>query len=329
MILAHDITKIIPGEFKGAAFKKGHIIREEDIPGFLDIGKDNIYVLELKEDEIHEDEAGLTIANAIAGDGITLTSPSEGKVNLKTSYKGLLKIKISLLEKINSLDDIVIATLHNNTTCAPDMIIAGTRIIPLFTKKSKIKKVKELCIKDGKLLEILPFKEKKVGVIITGNEVYKGRIEDRFGDIIKNKVEALGSKIIKKIITPDKTKIISDSVLELESLGADLIIVCGGLSVDPDDVTCEGVKKSGAKTISYGAPVLPGSMFLYARLKEIPILGAPACVLHCNATIFDLILSRIMADDKVTRDDIIKLGHGGLCLNCKNCNFPICPFGKG
>ncbi|MDY6861832.1 MAG: molybdopterin-binding protein, partial [Thermodesulfobacteriota bacterium] len=261
MILAHDITKVIPGEFKGAAFKKGHIIREEDIPEFLDIGKEHVYVLELTEDNMHEDDAGLAIANAISGNGITLSAPSEGKVNLSASYKGLLKIKTSLLEMINSLGEVIVSTIHNNTICNPPLIVAGTRIIPLFIEKSKIEKVKELCEKEGKLIEILPFKEKKVGVIITGNEVYTGRIEDKFGDIIQNKVEALGSRITKRIITPDHAKIISGSILELQSLGTDVIIVCSGLSVDPDDVTYEGVEKSGAAIISYGAPVLPGSMF--------------------------------------------------------------------
>ena len=329
MVLAHDITRIIPGKFKGAAFKKGHIIKKEDIPEFLNIGKEHVYVLELTQDEIHENEAGIEIANAIAGDGITFSPPSEGKVNLKASYKGLLKIKVPLLEEINSIDDIVISTLHNNTICTPEMVVAGTRIIPLFTKKSIIEKVKDICLKEGKLIEILPFKKMLVGVIITGNEVYKGRIKDKFGDIIQKKIEAFNSKIIKRIITPDDTKIISDSILELKSLKVDIIIACGGLSVDPDDVTKKGVEKSGAKIISYGAPVLPGSMFLYALHNEVPILGAPACVLHHKATIFDLILPKILVGEKLSRSDIIKLGHGGLCQNCPKCTYPICPFGRG
>ncbi len=328
MVLAHDVTKVIPGQFKGPGFKRGHVISEEDIPELLKLGKEHVYVLELGEGEIHEEEAAWRISRAIAGQGVGFTKPSEGRINLEAKSSGLLKINKHLLKEINSLGEVIISTLHNNTLCRAGMMVAGTRIIPLYIGEAVLKRIEQICRKEGKVVEVIPFKKKRVGVIITGNEVFKGRIEDKFGEVIQRKVEALGSVLDHKVIVPDDADMIAQAIKGLISKGTEVVIACGGLSIDPDDVTVEGVGRSGARIISYGAPVLPGAMFLYALYKGVPILGAPACVIYSPATILDLILPRVLAEEKISREDIIELGHGGLCLGCQRCSFPICPFGK-
>jgi molybdenum cofactor synthesis domain-containing protein len=328
LILAHDVTKVVPGKFKGPVFRRGHVIREEDFPELLSIGKEHIYVMKLEEGEVHEEEAAIRIANAIGGTYICFSQPKEGRVNLITEVNGLIKINAALLRKINSIGEILVATRHNGTVCRQGMTVAGTKIVPLFTTEAKVAEVENICRKYGKIIEVKPIKKKKIGVVITGNEVFKGIIQDKFGEVIKTKCEALGSNINHQVIVPDDADIIAQAIKKAISQGCDVIIVCGGLSIDPDDVTVEGVKKSDAKVISYGAPVMPGAMFLYARLDDAPIIGAPAAVSYNPTTILDIILPRVLCGDELKRKDIIDLGHGGLCLNCEKCTYPICPFGK-
>ena len=328
MVLGHDITKVIPGKFKGPAFRRGHIIRSEDIPELLSLGKEHVWIMELEEGEVHEEEAALRIAAAIGGASIEYSLPREGRVNLKAKAHGLLKIDTALLKKINSLDEILVATLHNNTVCHPGMIVAGTKIVPLFTTEAKLGEVEKMCRMGDKVIQVKPIQKKKVGVVITGNEIFKGIIQDKFGEVISKKCEDLGSAINHQTIVPDDADTIAQAIVDVKAKGSEVIVVCGGLSVDPDDSTLEGVIKSGAHIVSYGAPVMPGAMFLFALFEGIPILGAPAAVIYNPSTIFDLILPRVLCGEEICHEDIIELGHGGLCLNCEKCSFPVCPFGK-
>lgn len=327
-VLAHDVTQILPGEFKGVAFKKGHIIKEEDIERLLDIGKENLYILELDEDELHENEAALRLGNMFAGQGISFSEPHEGKVNITPDYKGLLKINRELLHKVNDIGDICLATIHENRYVNKGDLLGGCRIIPLTIKKDKIDEVEKLTEGQAPMFQIKPFLEKKVALIVTGSEVYKGRIEDKFGPVIEKKVSFFGSQIFNKVIVPDNLDTIKKEILKAKDLGAEMIIVTGGMSVDPDDKTPGAIKSTGADIVTYGTPVLPGAMLLFAYLDDIPVFGLPGCVMFAKTTAFDLILPRIMAGEKIKRKDITTLGYGGQCLSCKICTFPNCHFGK-
>lgn len=327
MVLGHDMTQIIPGKYKGARFKKGDIIKEGDIPLLKDMGKDHIYILELKEGMIHENEAAERIGHATAGEGLRLTKPSEGKVSYIAQYPGLLEIDLDRLYKINNIDDIILSTLHTDIVVQEGQVVAGTRINPLVTEVRNIKQVEDLA-EDEEVLRILPFKQMKIGVIITGNEVYHGRIEDKFGPILESKLKKFGAELLEVIYLPDDATEITTTIMGLKAAGADAVITGGGMSVDPDDVTPTGIRKSGAEVIKYGAPVLPGSQFMMAYLDDMPIMGTPACAMFHETTIFDLIFPKIMVGKKVTREDIVRLGHGGFCMKCEKCRYPICPFGK-
>ena len=328
MKLAHDITRIVPGRFKGAAFKKGQIVRKQDIPALHKMGKQFLYVLDLPRNHLHENDAALRMAKAIGNKTVDWTKPSEGKSSLISKKTGLLKINISGLAKLNRLGQISIATLKNNMPCEAGQIIAAARIIPLSIDKTKIEKVEKIAARLGPIIQVLPFKKMKVGAIVTGSEIYKGLIKDEFDRYVGKKVTGFGSKVVKKIITPDDPQKIAAAIKALVGLRCDLILTTGGLSVDPDDVTRKGIKRAGAGIIAYGAPIMPGSMFLYAMLKSIPILGLPACVYYHSATVFDLMLPRVLAGDVITRSEIAQMGHGGLCLHCEECRFPVCPFGN-
>ncbi len=328
MPLGHDVTKVVPGQFKGPAFRRGHIVRQEDIPELLNMGKEHIYIIEEEENELHEEEAALRLARAVAGPEMKLGGPKEGRINIESAVLGLLRVNKGLLYEVNSVPDVVLATQHDYALCHPGTVVAGTKVIPLYVPETGVKNVEELCRQKGRVITVIPLKAKQVGVVITGSEVFKGRIKDKFGETIRKKVELLGSVVNHQAIVPDDEGLITRAVLDMRDRGSEVIFVCGGLSVDPDDVTVEAVAKTGARIVSYGAPVMPGAMFLFAMLGDIPILGAPAAVIFHDATIIDVILPRVLADQPVGRDDIIALGHGGLCLDCDGCAYPICPFSK-
>ncbi|WP_066633486.1 molybdopterin-binding protein [Desulfolucanica intricata] len=329
MVLCHDITQIIPGKSKGSVFKKGHIVQPEDISKLLDIGKENLYVWEVREGILHENEAAARMAKAAAGSGLILTEPAEGKVNLLAANTGLLKINTRTLLDINEQEQVMFATLHSNQVVNKNKVVAGTRAIPLVIEEQIIQNIERLCRDNYPLVEIKPLKSMKVGIVTTGSEVYHGRIKDKFGPVLTAKLAEWGSEVVKQFFVPDSVDMIVEAIKSLISEGVDMILLTGGMSVDPDDVTPAGVVTAGGRIVSYGAPTLPGAMFMMAYIDDLPVMGLPGCVMYHKSSIFDLIAPRVLAGEVITRRDIISLAHGGLCVNCRECRFPDCGFGKG
>jgi molybdenum cofactor synthesis domain-containing protein len=327
-VLAHDLTRIIPGKLKGPAYRKGHIVQKNDIVELLKMGKEHLYVLDLSEGLLHEDDAALRIANAVCGDNLSWTAPKEGKSSIFSTCDGLLKIDVELLLQINRMDDIIVATLKNSYPCKKDQIVAATRIIPLVIPEDRIVELERISCGVGPILQIRPFRKLKFGGVVTGSEIYSGLIKDSFDEFVAKKAQQYGCEMIKKVVVPDDTDAIANAINELCDLGCELILTTGGLSVDPDDVTRQGVRKCGARIINYGSPVLPGAMALYAERDNIPILGLPACVFYHRTTIYDILLPRILAYEPITKDTFAKMGHGGLCLDCEECRYPACPFAQ-
>ena len=309
--LAHDITEIVPGKHKGPAFRRGHVIRPEDVSKLLDVGKANIYVMELENDELHEEDAARRLAQAAAGPHLRLTDPVEGRVNLVAETSGLLKVDVDLLYNFNSLGDLMLATLPSNRYVRKGDVVAGTRTIPVLVKEDLIQRAETLC-KDHPIVTLLPTRARKIHLIVTGSEVYSGRIKDGFEPIVRRKLGEMGSDLADKKLATDDPDQISNFIQDAQKAGAELILVSGGMSVDPDDKTPEGIRRSGAKVESHGFPILPGSMFVMAYLDQTPVLGLSGCVLHDPVTAFDMLLPRLLAGEKVTRADIMAMGHGGL-----------------
>lgn len=328
MVLCHDLTRIVPGEFKGRAFKKGDVVREDDVETLLKMGKENLYVWEAADGFVHENEAARRIAIAAAGPGIRLTEPSEGRINFIADTDGLLKINVQALNSINAIDQMVFGTLHTNQQVGQKRAVAGTRVVPLVIEEEKIEQVEEICRKAFPIVEVKPFIACKIGMVTTGSEIYHGRIEDRFGPVIREKFDGLNGSVTRQIFTSDDVDMTVGAIRELVDEGADMIVVTGGMSVDPDDQTPAAIRATGARVETYGSPVFPGAMFMLAYLGDIPVVGLPGCVMYYKATIFELIIPRLVAGEKVVRQDIVELGHGGFCENCPECHYPACPFGK-
>lgn len=329
MVLPHDITEIVKDVKKEVAFKKGHIIQPEDVEHLKRLGKDNIYVLKLTESEIHENEAASVLARSLAGQGVVYEdSPAEGKIALKAKQDGLLQINKQALFEFNMLGEVMCSSLHDNTPVKKDEVVAATRLIPLVAPRNLMAKVELIGASGEAIVRVLPLKKVKIGLVITGNEVFYGRIKDRFEEVLRGKAEALGSEVAMVKFAPDDKTVIAGEITDCIENGAELIVTSGGMSVDPDDVTREGILAAGAKDVAYGTPVLPGAMFLSGKIGEVPILGLPACGMYHKITVFDLVLPRILTGQKIGRKEFAELGHGGLCRNCKVCNYPVCNFGK-
>lgn len=326
-VLCHDMTRIIPGVEKGPAFRKGHIVTEEDIPALLSMGKENLYVWEVQEGILHENEAAEILYDICKNEYMTKSETKEGKIEIYADRDGLLKINRKALQAVNGLGEMMIATRAGDFPVKKGDKIAATRIIPLVIEEEKMNRAKEAAGTEP-ILEILPFKTYKAAIITTGSEVYSGRIKDAFGPVIRNKLAEYNIEVKGQTILDDKQEKITAEILKQIEEGADLIICTGGMSVDPDDTTPSAIKATGGEIISYGAPVLPGAMFLLAYKGEIPIMGLPGCVMYAKRTIFDLILPRVLAGDNITKEDLAVYGEGGLCLSCDVCHFPNCGFGK-
>lgn len=322
--LAHDVTQIIPGVYKGSRYKKGYIVKEEDVEVLLSMGKEHLYVLDLEDNDVHEDEAGIRIAKAVSGENITLILKGEGKVELSAKCKGVLKIDEDVLEEFLEDDEVMFASIHQNQVVEENEVIAGTRVIPLYVKEDTVLRA-EKC---KNMISVKKMRSAKVGIVTTGSEIYHGRIKDGFGDVLKEKFDKVGSSVIKQVFVDDDIEMIANSINELILEGADFIAVTGGMSVDPDDVTPAGIKASGTEIISYGAPLLPGAMFLMGYRGDIPVVGLPGCVMYNKASVFDLIVPRILVGDKITKKIIRSYAQGGFCRSCKVCTFPNCGFGK-
>ncbi|PXF56106.1 MAG: molybdopterin-binding protein [Deltaproteobacteria bacterium] len=330
MVLPHDMTEIIPGEKKGPTFKKGHVIKDSDIPHLQRMGKNHIYVLELSGDELHEDEAALAMAQAIAGPGIEYDSqPSEGKVGFRAEAEGLLRVDRRRLLALNLLGEVMLTTWHDNTVVKKGDLVAAGRAIPLVVPRQVVDEAVSIASNAGGLIRVLPWKIRRGAVLVTGQEVFEGRIKDAFGPIMKEKLKDYGVDVLSYSLVPDDAGMILEEIKKVLGMGTELILCTGGMSVDPDDVTRKAIEKAGATDIVYGSPVLPGAMFLVSRIGDVPVLGIPACAMYFRTTVLDLVLPRVLAGERIDRGKIAALGHGGLCLNCKRCSYPLCPFGKG
>ena len=327
-VLCHDMTQIIPGQYKDARFRKGHVVREEDIPILLSMGKEHLYVWEMVPGMVHENDAAERLCALCRNENLDQSGVKEGKIELTAAIDGLFLVDSARLNAVNALGDLMIATRHGGTAVRKGDKLCGTRVIPLIIEEEKLKQAEEAAGSEP-LLKLLPWKLKTAGIITTGSEVAKGLIQDSFTPVVKEKLAAFGIETVQHRLPGDDMEAVANAIQEVRAAGVDLILCTGGMSVDPDDNTPGAVKRSGANIITYGAPVLPGAMFLLGYFEDgTPICGLPGCVMYAKSTIFDLVLPKIAAGVPITREEIAAFGEGGLCLGCEVCTYPNCGFGK-
>ena len=335
LVLAHDLTEVVPGQSKGPAFKKGHMVTEADLDRLARMGKRHLYVLEIAPHQMHENEAAEQLATALCGPGVVPAGPpSEGKINLLAAHDGLFEVNPERLTAFNLGGEVMCATIHRHSPVKKGQPLAGTRAIPLVVDRQAVAEAVALSTAEGGLLKVLPMAPLQAGLVVTGNEVASGLIEDRFAPIVSGKLQALGAGVLGVEFAPDDRTAVASAIRSLVRRGAQMIITTAGMSVDPDDVTRQAIADAGGRDLLYGTPVLPGAMFLYGWLDgpqgELPILGVPACALFHATTILDLILPRVLAGERFTRATIAALAHGGYCQSCsQGCRFPVCGFGRG
>lgn len=326
-VLCHDITQIIPGVVKDAVFRKGHVVTKEDIPVLLSVGKEHLYVWEKQEGMLHEDEAAEVLRSVCQNAHMDASKPKEGKIELTAQCDGLLKVEREALCRINAMGRMCISSRHGNFPVKKGDKIAGMRVIPLVIEEETMQQVRENA-GEPPIFSLLPFRTMKAAIITTGSEVYYGRIQDQFTPVVQKKLEEYGVEVIGHSICNDDPDMVTDAINEWVEQGAQMIVCTGGMSVDPDDKTPLAIRQASEEVITYGAPVLPGAMFMLAYKGEIPIMGLPGCVMYAKRTIFDLVLPRLVAGERLQAQDFYSLGEGGLCLSCDVCTFPNCGFGK-
>lgn len=326
MTLCHDITAMVDG-FKGAAFKRGHVITQEDIPKLLDIGKQHVFIWEENAGEIHEEDAARRLSQMTTVNGAHYGSISEGKVQLFADQDGMFRVDKALLAAVNRIGDITITTLPDHYPVKAGDRLASMRIVPLVTEERQIAEAEALCA-DKQLYDLRPFKPLKVGIIITGSEIYHGRIKDKFERVASAKLAHYPAEILGVHVCDDELDMIVGAGRTLLAEGAELLIFSGGMSVDPDDLTPSAIREMGAEIVSYGVPSQPGNMTLVAYLDQAALLGVPGAAISRPTTMFDVLLPQIFCGDPLTKDDLIRLGEGGLCQMCDNCHFPNCTFGR-
>ena len=327
-VLCHDLTQIIPGQYKGARFHKGHIVTEADIPVLLSMGKEHLYVWEMEPGMLHENEAAERLVRLCGSEGMVRSEVREGKIELRAAFDGLFRVDRERLNAVNAIDELMIATRRGDTAVKAGDKLCGTRVIPLVIQEEKLLQA-EAAVGGRPILELLPYQLKTAAVVTTGSEVAKGLIQDAFTPVLIRKLEAFGIQVIRHSLPGDEPAAVLAAIQEARESKPDLILCTGGMSVDPDDNTPGAIKASGARIVTYGAPVLPGAMFLLGYYEDgTPVLGLPGCVMYAKATIFDLVLPRIAAGIQLKKQDFVELGEGGLCLNCSECHYPVCPFGK-
>ena len=314
--LCHDITQILPGEFKGAKFLKGHIIRKEDIEVLISLGKENIFVMEEEDKEknlIHENDAAMFIVEKLNLDKefFEISSIREGKINITAKEDGILKIDINTLNKINKIGEIILVTKYNNSYIKKGENVAATRVIPLLIEKKQLDEMEKL-VKEKNVLTFKKIdKNKKLALITTGNEVYNGIIKDKSKEALLKKYKKYKINDIEQVFSQDDKDTIKKYIKMFEN-EKDIIMCTGGMSIDPDDVTPSAIRESNWEIVTYGTPVLPGAMFMLAYKGEKVLIGLPGGVVFSEKTVFDVLLPRILANDRITKQEIIEMGHGGL-----------------
>ena len=327
-VLCHDMTQIIRGSYKDARFRKGHIVQAEDIPVLLSMGKEHLYVWEMNEHMVHENDAAERLYALCVNDHMNRSEVKEGKIELTAACDGLFRVQSDRLMALNSAGEVMVATRKGNTAVRKGDKLAGMRVIPLIIEEEKLQRA-EKAAGPQPLLELLPYVKKTAAIVATGSEVKKGLIKDTFTPVVRDKLAAYGIETLSISYSGDGVENVASAVTEARKTGANLILCTGGMSVDPDDNTPGGIKASGARIVTYGAPVLPGAMFLLGYFEDgTPVMGLPGCVMYAGATIFDLALPRIAAGVEMTAADFAAMGEGGLCLGCKPCHWPNCPFGR-
>lgn len=327
-VLCHDVTAIFPGGQKGPLFRRGHVIREEDVEKLLDIGKSHLFVWETEADEVHEEDAAFAVTKAICGHGITYSGPSEGKYQLIAETDGLYKVNSEALRRINRVEDFTVASLPGNTPVTKGGRLAGARIVPLVTGRRNVQEAVRIANENAPVFEVRPYIPRKTGIIITGSEIYYGRIQDAFEPVLREKLEVFGANILGVVKCPDDLSMIAQALAGFMAQQADMVLFTGGMSVDPDDLTPTAIRESGATLLNRGVAMQPGNMLTMAYLGDTILIGVPGASLHSKVTSLDLFLPRICAGERITEEDTGDLGEGGFCLGCKVCHYPVCYFGR-
>ena len=324
--LSHDLTQVWPEtKFKGPRFSRGHVVTREDFAILRDMGREHLSVLDLDPSEVHEDDAALALALSLAGSGVEIRGPREGKCSLLATHRGLLRFDPDTIHALN--EDLLwsVVTLPPRMAVEAGQEVAACRIMPLAMDKDRVDRA---CDR-SRPLEVLPFRPLGVGLVTTGRELAEGRIPDAFMPKLEKKLYRYGGHVVAQRYATDDPDRIVGAIEELIALGATMVLCTGGMSVDADDRTPGALRRAGDRVCFQGVPMMPGNMLMLALRGDIPLVGAPACVAYDERTSLDPLMDLLAAGIYPTAEEVRRWGVGGLCLRCPSCAWPRCSFGSG
>lgn len=326
--LAHDITEIRPEKgVKHRAFKRGHVVTEDDLERLRDLGKNYLYITGPEDTDVHEDDAALTVAPLAAGVGIDHEAePCEGKIAFRARHDGVFRVDADRLLAIHRLAIPALPTLPGNYPVRKGQTVAAFRIIPLTCERAILDAV--VALLGEPLLRVDPFIVRDAAILVTGTEVYEGRIEDGFIPRLTAAVAGYDVPIATSAVVPDDRAVIA-SHIEQMAAQCGLVMVTGGTSVDPDDVTTAAMRDAGVEFAVKGMPVQPGNNFTIGYLGETAVCAIPAATLFFKATAFDIFLPRMLAGERIGVEQIAAMGLGGLAQPGTDACFPNATFGAG
>ncbi len=323
MVISHDLTQIdVQQGYKGARFKRGHVVRQDDIPVLKSMGKNTLTIIHLEEGDVHEDEASSRLAARMAGEGIQVQGPEEGKVTLVAGWNGLAVYDEESLHTINSDESWALAAIPNKVPVKKGEPVAGIRTVPIVMSEETVARAESAALP----FTVFPFHPLRTALVTTGREILEGRIRDSFAPKLVRKLAAYGSTLMEQVVVGDDRAEISGAIRALIEKNAELIIVTGGMSIDADDCTAEAILEVSDEVVFNGVPVLPGARLMLGLQQRTKIVGAPACVAHDSWTSLDILLNRLFAGLIPSREEVRRWGVGGYCRKCRACNFPICSF---
>lgn len=292
--------------------KKGHRLASSDLPALQALGREQVYVAVLADDDIGENEAARRLGDVVAGPGLKTSTATTGRVNLIAASAGLVKINRQGLLAFNDSPGITLATLTHNTPVQPKKMVGTIKIIPYAVPRPRLEAAEAVARRENPLVAIKPFTVRQAVLITTGSEPARSKVVDAFTPPLQNRLSGYNTALAAGPHVPEDEQAIAAALQQTLNEGAEMVIIAGETSImDPDDITPRAIKAAGGSIVHYGVPAEPGNLLLLAYHGPVPIVGAPGCARSKNYNVVDMVLPRLAAGERLTRRDLIELGHGG------------------
>lgn len=299
-------------------WRKGRRLTPADVD-VLESLDHSVHAVVLADDDVHEDEAGGRLAEAVSGPGLRISTPKFSRYNLFATAKGLTRIDAERLDAINRVPGMAVFTLMNRLPVVPETMVAGVKVTPVAVPESALREAEAIAVGDP-IVQVTPFQPLRVGIINTERREWK--VREKFEESVRHKIGWFGGSVLGFGNISPEPEAIASEIERFAAQGAGLVLAAGGSMIDPLDPTLVALDQAGAHLVRYGAPADPGSMFWLAYRGEMPIFNLASCSMFSRTTVADIVLPWIMTGERLTSDTLASLGLGGLLDRDMTFRFP-------